>query len=140
MTFTQSVSLIADITEIALGISAIVVAWTQRDKISSAFSILLNYSFQASLSELKHWIEILQENSEEDGDSSRKFRQAIAFIFGKIKGNPVLYAHFTEKMLRRLKLMMDDLDSNKTVTTTHKIRLYSEIRESLYTLEVEKYK
>ena len=92
------------------------------------------------LAEFKHWIEVLQENSSEDGDMSKKFRQALAHMSGKIRGNQNLYKHFGEKMLKRLKLMIEDLDNGKSVSATKKISLCSEIKESLTTLELENYK
>lgn len=140
MTITEWISLVANIMEILVGGVALFLAWTQREKISAAFSVLLNYSLQTSLSDLRHWIEKLQESSSEDNDVSKKFRIALAYIFGKIKGNIILNDHFGDRMLKRMKLIMDDLDNSQTVNETTKISLCSEIKESLATLEVENYK
>lgn len=136
-TTTIIVSFIANIVQISVGVIALYVAWTQRDKISAAFSVLLSYSLQTSLTDLRHWIEKLNEHTVDGTDESKRVRMSLANIFGKIKGNPILYNHFGEKMLKRLKLMMQDLDEGKPVTETSKISLCSEIKESLTTLEIE---
>ncbi len=140
MTFIEITSFLANIIQILFGGTALFFAWTQRDKISAAFSILLGYSLQASLSDLRHWIEKLQESSVEENDPSKKFRTALAYISGKIKGNTILYEHFGDKVLKRLNVMMLDLDDEKVVTQTIKMSLCSEIKERLTTLEVKNYK
>ena len=139
MWFVAVVSFVANIVEILVGASALYLAWTQGDKISAAFSILFSYSLQTSLADLKHWLEKLHENSTEAGDTSKKFRTALAHISGKIRGNPALKKHFGDKMLKRLNVMIEELDDDRVVTETSKVSLYSEIKESLSTLEVQNY-
>ena len=138
--FIKTTSVLSDVVQICVGLAALILAWTQRDKISAALSILFNYSFQLSLANFKHWVKILQENCHEDEDTSKKFRTALAHIYGKIKGNPTLYKYFGDKILKRLKVMMADLDEGKLVNQTEKTILYSEIEESLGALEIVNYK
>ncbi len=136
-TIQAGISFIANITEITVGVAAIIVAITQRKKISAALAVLLSYSLQASLADLRHWIETLHESSQDDKDKSKKFRSALAHILGKIKGNPTLSKHFGDNMMKRVRVMMTDIDEGKQVNETDKISLYSEIKESITTLEVE---
>jgi hypothetical protein len=134
------ISTAADIVEITVGTVALYLAWTQREKISAAFSILFSHSLQISLADLRHWLETLDENNINGNDESKKVRTSLAHIFGKIKGNKILYSHFGDKMLKRLKVMIEDLDEGRGVQETSKVSLCSEIRESLATLEVENQK
>ncbi len=140
MTFLEITAFLADLTQIALGVFTAYIAFTQKDKISAAFSALLNYSFQTSLSEFKYWLQQLSENIGDDAVSSEKTRVALAYLVGKIKGNKILYEYFGEKMLRRLNIMIDSLDAGTQVNQSNKVRLCSELRESLASLEVERYK
>lgn len=131
------VSFIANIIEILAGGTALFVVWTQREKISAAFSVLLNYSFQISLADFKHWLEKLSEDIFIENDEYKNVRIALAHIYGKLRGNPRLNKHFGDKMLKRIRIMIDDIDNKKIVNQTEKISLYSEIKESLTTLEIE---
>jgi hypothetical protein len=133
----QAISTFSDIVEICVGLTALWVAWTQRDKISTAFSILLGYSLQTSLGDLRHWLERLQEHNIDGTDESSRVRRDLAYIRGKIKGNKVLYTHFGDKILKRVNEMIGDLDQRRPVSETSKISLCSEIKERLATLEVE---
>jgi len=133
----SGISLLANIVEILVGGIAIYVAWTQRNKISAAFSILFSYSLQASLADLHHWLEELHENNINGKDDSKKVRIALAHIYGKIHGNPTLRKHIDDKLLKRVKIMMEELDSDKTVTETSRITICSEIKESLASLGIQ---
>jgi len=127
----------ADIVQVLLGIAAFVIGLTQRKKISAAFSLLLSYSLRTSLSDLNHLIEKLNEHSIEDPPNPRAVRVTLARIHGKIRGNEILQKHMGTKVLKPIKIMIDELDAGRTVNETDKISLCTELKERLTTLEIE---
>lgn len=131
------VSFLADVIQVILGVIALWIAWTQREKISNAFSILLNYSLRISLADLHHWLQELHDNDVNGNDASKKVRIALAHIYGKIKGNPDLAKHIEDKLIKRVKIMMEDLDGGRTVSETSRISICSEIQARLASLEIE---
>lgn len=135
--FVKIVSFLADLVQVIAGGIALYIGFTKREKISAAFRILYNFSLQTSLAELKHWLLKLEESKINSKDNSKDVRVSLAYIVGKIKGNRILYAHFGEKMLKRLNVIIADLEEGRSVTDSNRISLYSEIRESLATLEID---
>jgi len=140
MTFLDFISLVSDIVEISIGVAALIITISQRDKISAAFSILFNYSFQTSISDFKSWIHKLQDSPVEEATNSKKARVALATIEGKIRGNKTLLSHYGSKVLKRITIMIVRLDNNEGVTETEKHSLCSELIESVSELEVDSYK
>lgn len=99
--------------------------------------MLFSYALRASLADLHHWLQELHDAKIDGSDESNRVRIALAHILGKIKGNSTLNNHLGDRMIKRIKVMIDELDNGRPVQETARIAIYSEIRESIATLEVE---
>ncbi len=127
------VSLFSNIfTIIASGI-AIFIFVTKRKSIASAFDLLINYTYQLSLSEIKEKLEKLNEYNAKDTEDNEKIINILNEIIGQIKGNEKLKAHFSG--------LLKDIDGfalgRKKLTEAKKRAIVSELRERLRHLNVK---
>ena len=112
---------------------AIYVFFTKREEISSVFNLLLNYTHQLSLSEVKEKIERLNEYNAKDPDQYEHIVNIFNEIIGQIRGNEKLKNHFSELLVK-----MEHLTSDRRRLTEPKKRaLVSELRERLRHLNVK---
>tara|TARA_R110000737_G_scaffold278495_1_gene285259 strand:+ start:96 stop:518 length:423 start_codon:yes stop_codon:yes gene_type:complete len=126
------ISLISNtFTIVASGI-AIFVFLTKRKSIASVFDLLINYTYQLSLSEIKEKLEKLNEYNAKDSEDNEKIINILNEIIGQIKGNETLKAHFSE--------LLKEIDSfalgRKKLTEPKKRAVVSELRERLRHLNV----
>jgi len=118
------------LTIIASGL-AIYIYLKNRDKLSAAVNILLNYSFQTTLGELKEKLERLNEyNANEPSDIS-EIKNILHEISGQIRGNKVLSAS-----LSKLADKIEALASNKKISEPARRSIVSELREQLKNIQV----
>ena len=121
-------------TGVAAGI-AIYLFFYQRKSIASIFHLLLNYSFQISLTELKTKLERLNDlNANNDSH-----REEVVNIFnemaGQIRGNPVLNG----KCGDILKQISKHAENPRWLTEPKKRSIVSELRENLRNIDVQRY-
>ena len=130
--FLNWIALFSNIfTVVASGI-AIYIFITKRESISSVFDLLINYTYQLSLSEIKEKLEKLNEYNAKDPEDNEKIINILNEIVGQIKGNEKLRAHFSE--------LLKDIDGfalgRKKLTEAKKRAVVSELRERLRHLNV----
>lgn len=126
------VSFVASLLTVVASSIAVYLFLVKRDEISSVFSLLVNYTYQLSLSELKEKLERLNDYNAKDQDSLEIIENIFHEIIGQIRGNDKLNRHFTELVER-----MEDLASNRRKLTEPKKRaVVSELRERLRHLNV----
>jgi len=130
---TKWASLISNVfTVFASGI-AIYIFFSKREEISSVFKLLVNYTHQLSLSEVKEKIERLNEYNAKDPEQCEHVVNIFNEIIGQIRGNDGLKAHFSE-LLEKMEFLVSD---KRRLTEPKKRALVSELRERLRHLNVK---
>lgn len=125
--------LIANVFTIFASGIAIYIFFAKREEISSVFNLLINYTHQLSLSEVREKIERLNEYNAKDPEQCENIINIFNEIIGQIRGNERLKAHFSE-----LLGTMESLASDKRrLTEPRKRALVSELRERLRHLNVK---
>lgn len=125
--------LIANVFTIFASGIAIYIFFAKREEISSVFNLLINYTHQLSLSEVREKIERLNEYNAKDPEQCENIVNIFNEIIGQIRGNERLKIHFSE-----LLETMESLASDKRRLTEPKKRaLVSELRERLRHLNVK---
>lgn len=119
-------------TILASGI-AIYLFVTKRHAIATAFKVLLNYSYQTTLSELKEKLERLNDHNADDVDGLINITNILHEIHGQILGNPTLRINM-DNIAKKLDVI---LNTKKKLSEPRKRALVSEIREQLKHLNVE---
>jgi hypothetical protein len=118
-------------TIVASGI-AIYLFLAKRESLASVFDLLINYTYQLSLSEIKEKLEKLNEYNAKGSEDNEKIVNILNEITGQIKGNEKLRNHFSE--------LLKDIDSfalgRKKLTEPKKRAVVSELRERLRHLNV----
>ncbi|CAM3164452.1 hypothetical protein [Pseudomonas plecoglossicida] len=128
----DAASFSSNLLTIAASSIAIYLFITKRKEISSVFSLLVNYTFQMSLSEIKEKLERLNDYNAKDQESCEIIENIFHEIIGQIRGNDKLNGHFAELVVR-----MEELTSNrKKLTEPKKRAVVSELRERLRNLNV----
>lgn len=128
----DAASLGSDLLTIAASSIAIYLFLAKGKEISSVFSLLVNYTFQMSLSEIKEKLERLNDYNAKDQESCEIIENIFHEIIGQIRGNDKLRGHFSELIDR-----MEELTSNrKKLTEPKKRAVVSELRERLRNLNV----
>ena len=122
-------------TVIASGI-AIYLYIFKRDTISSAFKVLVNYSYQITLSELRAKLERLNDLNENEPTHVEQIINILNEIVGQIRGNKNLRHEF-EDVLEKISELAEN---PKGLTEPKKRSLVSELREGLRHYDVNSYK
>ena len=118
-------------TIIASGI-AIYIFLAKRKELSAALSLLLNYSYQTTLAEIKEKLERLNEyRATEEGDLP-EIRAIFHEIAGQIRGNPRLNTAAPNIAER-----IEALASGKRLSEPAKRSMVSEVREVLKNINVK---
>ena len=121
------ISLISNLfTIIASGI-AIYIFVVKRDKISSVFKLLLNYSSQITLSELKAKLERLNDLNANESSQKDEVVNTLNEIIGQIRGNKKLSDQCKGILGRTTSLVKYP----RKLTEPKKRALVSELREYL---------
>ena len=119
---------------IASGI-AIYLFVAKREVISSALRVLLNYSSQITLAELKAKLERLNDLSANDPDQINDVVNILNEIIGQIRGNKILSKQF-EEVISKVSDMVGD---KRRLSEPKKRALVSELRERLRNVDVDNY-
>lgn len=126
------VSFLSGILTIIASSIAIYLFLVKRKEIFSVFSLLVNYTFQLSLSEIKEKLERLNDYNAKDPENIEIIENIFHDIIGQIRGNDKLSGHFAELIVR-----MEELTTNrKKLTEPKKRAVVSELRERLRNLNV----
>jgi len=127
------VSLISNLFTIFASGIAIYIFICKKEEISSVFNLLINYTHQLSLSEVKEKIERLNEYNAKDTEECEKIVNIFNEIIGQIRGNEKLKKHF-KNLLITMETMVSD---KRRLTEARKRALVSELRERLRHLNVK---
>lgn len=122
---------IANAFTIVASVLAVYLFATNRGKISATFQLLLNYSFQTTLAELKEKLERLNEYNANEPSEQSEIRNILHEIAGQIKGNPRLLA-----AAPLLAAKVETLAQNKKLSEPSKRSIVSEVREQLKNIQV----
>lgn len=128
-------SFIANVFTIAASGIAIYIVIFKRETISTVFKVLLNYSSQLTLSELKAKLERLNDLSADDSTQAQEVINILNEIVGQIRGNKRLRSQFPE-ILSKLQSLAEN---PRKLTEPRKRSLVSELRESLRHIDLENY-
>ena len=130
--FMKWISFISNLFTIGASGIAIWLFIAKKETFRSLFSILINYSFQLTISEIKEKIERLNEYNAKSPDELDKIVNIVNEIVGQIRGNETLKDHFAE-LLTRLELLVSD---KRKLTEPRKRAIVSELRERLRNLNI----
>jgi hypothetical protein len=130
--FTNILSILADLATIAASSIAIYLFFVKGKTISTALSLLMNYSYQLTLSELKEKLERLNDYNASDSEDCNKIVNILHEIIGQIKGNEKLYERFSD-ITHKIELLASD---KRKLTEPRKRSLVSELRERLRNINV----
>jgi hypothetical protein len=103
-----------------------------RKKISAAVDLLLSYSFQTTLNELKDKVERLSEYKATEAADVSEIKNILHEMAGQIRGNSRLCMPFADLLAK-----IERMGSAKTISEPHKRSLVSEVRERLKNISVE---
>ncbi|HML64809.1 MAG TPA: hypothetical protein PKC55_08290 [Dysgonomonas sp.] len=127
--------LVTILTGIAATI-AIVVYFRNRDKISTAFNLLTNFSAQLTLTDLKLKIERLNEFTVNDEIQKIEIINILSEIEGQIIANKKIKA----SLLLPYEKICTFIEIPKVLTEPKKRSLVSELRESIRNIDILNYK
>ncbi len=117
-------------TIVASGLAVYLFA-INRGKISAAFQLLLSYSFQTTLTELKEKLERLNEYNANEASEQSEIRNILHEIAGQIRGNP--------RLLTAAPLLAEKVEVlalSKRLSEPSKRSIVSEVREQLKNIQV----
>ncbi|WP_312158263.1 hypothetical protein [Acinetobacter variabilis] len=83
----NTISVLSDLFAIVAASIAIWLFFTKSNEIKTAFNLLLNWSFQLTLTDLKSKIERLNEYSAKDPAELEEIRNILHEIAGQMRGN-----------------------------------------------------
>ncbi len=87
---------VANLLTIVASLIAISVYWKNKDKISRAVQVLLDYSFQTTLTELREKLERLNEYNANEPTHVGEIKAIFYEIVGQINGNSFLVVRLAE--------------------------------------------
>lgn len=131
--FLIVLSALADVGAIFASGIAIYIFFVKGKSISNALSLLSNYSYQLTLSELKEKLERLNDYNAKNEDHVEIILNIFHEIVGQIKGNVKIRAHFKDFLID----LEGTLSSRRQLLEPKKRALVSELRERLRHLNVE---
>lgn len=115
---------------IASGI-AIYLFVMKRAEISTAFRLLLNWSFQTTLTDLRGKLDRLNEYNANEASELGEIRNILHEIAGQVRGNAQLQ-HSAPNLASRV----ESLASSRKLTEPLKRSMVAEVREVLKTIQV----
>jgi hypothetical protein len=130
--FITWVALISNLFTIVASSIAIYLFIVKRKSIATIFNLLVNYTYQLSLSEIKEKLEKLNDYNANNLEENEKIINILNEISGQIKGNVKLSSHFSDNII--------EIDTyalgKKKLTEPKKRAIVSELRERLRHLNV----
>lgn len=129
--FADVVSLFANILTIVASTIAVYVFFAKGKEIRNAFAMLMGWSFQLTLSELKSKLERLNEYNASEQTEVEEIRNILHEIAGQVRGNRKLSQAAPDLADR-----VERLAVSKRLTEPLKRSMVSEVRENLRNIEV----
>ena len=129
----ETASLVANIFTILASGIAIYLFFFKRKTISTAFKVLVNYSFQMTLSELRAKLDRLNDLNTNEPSHTEEIVNIFNEIVGQIRGNRKLSKEYTEI----LEKLTGYAESPKKLTEPRKRSIVSELRERLRHIDIE---
>lgn len=127
----ESVSLAANILTIIASAIAIYVFFVRGKEIRSAFKMLVNWSFQLTLTDLRSKIDRLNEYNANEQTEIDEIRNILHEIAGQVRGNRKLVEAAPDLAER-----VERLAVSRRLAEPAKRSIVSEIRETLRNIEV----
>lgn len=127
----DSVSLFANLLTSAASGIAIYIFIYKKSEISSAFSMLLNFSFQTTLADLRGKLDRLNEYNANEPTELPEIRNILHEISGQVRGN--------KRLLRsspQLAIRLESLAGRSRLSEPSKRSMVAEVREVLRNIEV----
>ncbi|ENV63635.1 hypothetical protein F949_01010 [Acinetobacter junii NIPH 182] len=125
------ISVIANLFTIFASGIAIWLFLSKSKEIKLAFKLMLNWSFQLTLTDLKSKVERLNEYNANNSDEIEEIRNILHEIAGQMRGNSQLNQQAPELIMK-----IERFSSGNRITEYKKRALTSEIREILRNLEI----
>lgn len=125
------ISLIANLLAIMASCIAIWLFFAKSNEIKTAFNLLLNWSFQLTLTDLKSKIERLNEYSAKKPEELEEIRNILHEIAGQMRGNEKIAVNSNELIIK-----IERLASSKLLDEPRKRSIVSEIREVLRNMQI----
>lgn len=125
------VSLVANLLTIIASSIAVYIFFSKGKEIKNAFAMLLNWSFQLTLTDLRSKLERLNEYNANEKTEIDEIRNILHEIAGQVRGNRKL-AETAPDLAERV----EKLAVSKRLTEPTKRSIVSEIRETLRNIEV----
>ena len=126
---------VADFLAIIASIIAIYIFVAKRHIISSVLRVLVNFSSQITLVEIKANLERLNDYDANDAEQIENVINILSDILGQIRGNKLLSKHLDEVIPKIIAIAED----RRRLTEPRKRSLVSELRERLRNIDVAKY-
>ncbi len=133
--FERIIATISDVFAFLASLIAVYLFLFKREKISSAFNLLINYSKQLTLTDLKAKFERLNDYNANDEKQKDEVINILHEIEGQINGNKILKEEFGDV----LKKVSSFTGAKKEITEPYKRSLVSELRENLRNIDIENY-
>lgn len=132
-TFPEWISLISNLLTIGASGIAIYLFTFKRKSISSVISLLVNYTYQLSLSEVKEKLERLNDFNANDPEQKETVIIIMNELVGQIRGNEKFKVHFSDILAT-----FENLISRKQneLTEPRKRAVVAELREKIRHLNV----
>lgn len=130
-TFLDIVSLASNILTIIASAIAVYLFFSKRKEISSAFTLLLNWSFQTTLSDLRGKLDRLNEYNANEPTETQEIKNILHEIAGQIRGNSRL-----QQSAPQLAERLESLASGRRLTEPNKRSMVAEVREVMRNIQV----
>jgi hypothetical protein len=125
------VSLIANFLTVVASSIAIYIFIVKKREISSAFSMLLNFSFQTTLADLRGKLDRLNEYNANEPTELPEIRNILHEIAGQVRGNRRLLLSSPQLATR-----LETLAGKTKLSEPAKRSMIAEVREVLRNIEV----
>ncbi len=129
--FLDIVSLASNILTIIASVIAVYLFFSKRKEISSAFTLLLNWSFQTTLSDLRGKLDRLNEYNANEPTETQEIKNILHEIAGQIRGNSRL-----QQSAPQLAERLESLASGRRLTEPNKRSMVAEVREVMRNIQV----
>lgn len=133
---TDIIGVLADLFTIGASGIAIYLFVFKRQAIASVFSLLLNYTYQLSLTELKEKLDRMNEYTANDDEENNVIMNILHEFLGQVRGNDKLKLIMAEQ-ITLIEAVITKSDRGKKITEQTKRALISEVREKIRHLNVQ---
>ena len=133
---TGVIGVLADLFTIVASGIAIYLFLFKRQAIASVFSLLLNYTYQLSLTELKEKLDRINEYTVNDDKENDVIMNILHEFLGQVRGNDKLKLIMAEQIIM-IEAVIGRSDKGKRMTEQAKRALISEVREKIRHLNVQ---